>query len=86
MRRSFAARRKTQIMAINPNAFAADSQSASDQASQQIARKQRINALMGRTGGLGDLYAGESDASDLSKNALNEGDTASPLATPPCDH
>jgi hypothetical protein len=71
-----------QAMAISASPFSADSQNVSDQASQHIARKQRLNAVLGRTGGLGDLYAGENDTSDLSKNALNEGDTSSPLATP----
>jgi hypothetical protein len=70
------------IVAIPASPFSADSQNASDQASGQIARQKRLNAILGRTGGLGDLYAGENDTSDLSKNALNEGDTASPLATP----
>jgi hypothetical protein len=69
-------------VALNPNAFAPDSQNESDQMNQQ--RRNRLNAILGqKSGGLGSLFAGtDDDTSDLSTNPLKGGDTSSPLATP----
>lgn len=72
---------KTKVMALNANAFDVNAQNDSDQTNQN--QRRRISALLGqKSGGLGALFAGEDDTSNLSKDSLNGGDVSSPLATP----